>query len=90
VAALVVGSGGDVVRVWGDGLSEYTALYALRKVSTNDTIDLSSDFDPPLRAVILGTTLAGAAVVTTFNGNVLTLPGGNNDAAYLLVFGVHA
>jgi hypothetical protein len=51
---------------------------------------LSPDFNPPLRAVLLGTTLAGTATVITFAGNVLTMPGGNNDAAYLLVFGVHA
>jgi hypothetical protein len=90
MAVLSVGLNGNVVRVWGDGLAELTALYALRKVTAGDTIDLSPDFNPPLRAVLLGTTLVGTASVTSFSGNVLTMPGGNNDAAYLLVFGVHA
>jgi hypothetical protein len=86
----VLALGINVVRVWGDGQSEHTALYALRNVSAGDTIDLTDDFNPPLRAVLLGTTLAGTASVTNFSGNALTIPGGNHDAAYLLVFGVHA
>jgi hypothetical protein len=90
VAALVLGPGGNALRVWGDGQAEFTGLYALRKVSNGDTLDLSADFNPPLRAVLLGVTLNGVATVGTFAGNVLTMPGGTNDAAYLLVFGVHA
>jgi hypothetical protein len=80
----------NCVQVWSDGQAERTALYALRNVTAGDTLDLSNDFNPPLRAVLLGTTLVGTASVTSFAGNVLNMPGGNHDGAYLLVFGVHA
>jgi hypothetical protein len=90
VAVLALGTSGDVVRVWGDGQAEFTALYALRRVSAGDTVDLTPDFDPPLRGALVGVTVAGV-VQATLSGNVLTIPGGvTNDAAYLLVFGVHA
>ncbi len=80
----------NYVLQWQDGQSERSALYALRNVNTGDTVELADQFSVVKRAVILGTTLAGAAVVTTIAGSVVTIPGGSNDAAYLLVFGVAA
>jgi len=88
VAALVLGT--QVRQEWSDGEAERTVLYALRGVSTGDTVDLSPDFSPVKRAVLLGVTVAGA-VVASNAGNVITIPAGvSSDAAYLLVFGVHA
>lgn len=88
MATLVLGT--QVVREWENGEAERTALYALRNVSTADTIDLTVDFAAVKRAVLLGVTVAGA-VVASNTGNVVTIPAGvAADAAYLLVFGVHA
>jgi hypothetical protein len=54
-----------------------------------DTVDLSAWFNPPLRGALVGATVAGVASAA-IAGNNLTIPAGvANDAAYLLVFGVH-
>lgn len=71
-----------------DGRSARVALYALLNVSTGDTADLSALFFEVKRAVILGTTLQGTAVVTTIAGTVVTIPAGSNDAGVLLAYGV--
>jgi hypothetical protein len=87
VAALTLSV--QVVQQWSDGLSDFTALYVCRGVTAGDTIDLSPDFRSVKRAVLLGVTIAGA-VVAANTGNVVTIPTGPaNDAAYLLVYGVH-
>lgn len=79
------------VAVWHDGQSERTALYALRNVDAGDTADVAQLFSVVKRAVILGTTLAGAGVVSTIAGTVVTLPAGpTDDAGYLLVYGCAA
>lgn len=79
----------QVVQVWTDGLSDFTALYALRGITAGDTVDLTPDFRAIKRAVLLGVTVAGT-VTATNTGNVITIPAGpSNDAAYLLVYGVH-
>jgi len=88
MAALTLG--GQVIQVWSDGLSDFVALYVLRGVTAADTIDLSADYKSVKRAVLLGVTVAGATVATN-SGNVVTMPAGPaNDAAYLLVYGVHS
>lgn len=88
MAALVVGD--QVVQQWTDGLSDLVALYVLRGVTTGDTIDLTIHFKSVKRAVLLGVTVAGA-VAASNTGNVITIPSGVSlDAAYLLVYGVHA
>lgn len=74
--------------LYQDGRSARLALYALLDVDTGDTVDLSALFTQVKRGVILGTTLNGAAVVTTISGTIVTIPGGTDDAAALLVFGV--
>lgn len=71
-----------------DGRSGRVALYALLDVNSGDTVDLSALFTEIKRGVILGVTLAGSAVVTTITGTIVTIPGGANDAAVLLVYGV--
>jgi uncharacterized membrane protein len=71
-----------------DGRSARVALYALLNVSTGDTADLSALFSSVKRAVILGTTLQGAALVSTISGTTITIPAGTNDAGVLLAYGV--
>lgn len=71
-----------------DGRSSRVALYALLGVTTGDTVDLSAMFVSVQRAVILGTTLQGSALVTTIAGTTVTIPAGSNDAGVLLAYGV--
>jgi hypothetical protein len=74
--------------LYQDGRSARVALYALLDVSTGDTADLSAMFFEVKRAVILGTTLQGAALVSTISGTIVTIPAGTNDAGVLLAYGV--
>lgn len=74
--------------LFSDGRSARVALYALLNVSTGDTADLSAMFTSVKRAVILGTTLQGAALVSTISGTTVTIPSGSNDAGVLLAYGV--
>ena len=87
---MAVLTGTNVVKVYTDGVSDRVVLYALRKVTTGDTYDLSSDFLVPKQAVMLGTTVNGSAT-STIAGTVVTMPAGlSNDAAMLLAWGVSA
>ena len=80
----------DGVVLYSGGVAERVVLYALKGITAGDTVDLSRDFDPPRLAVMIGATVVGALVVTV-NGNSVAIPDGvNNDAAYLLVWGVHS
>jgi len=80
----------QVMFVWSSNGAAQTKLYEMLNVNTGDTIDLSPDFRAVKRAVMLGVTVAGA-IVAANTGNVITVPAGvANDAAYLLVYGVHA
>lgn len=81
----------NIARQFIDGLTDRTALYAMRKVTSGDTIDLSSDFSVVKQAVILGTTVAGSEAVSTISGTVVTIPAGlSNDAGWMLVWGASA
>lgn len=78
------------VLQWSNGEADRAALYALRNVNAADTADLSSHFSVVKRAVVLGTTVNGAAAATA-NGASITLPGSlNADAGYLLAWGCAA
>ena len=80
----------NCMRVWADGMSDRTALFALRKVTAGDTIDLATDFSVVKQAVMIGTTVNGSATASV-SGTVVTMPAGlSNDAAYLLVWGASA
>lgn len=77
-------------KLWSDGFSDRAVLYALRNVTTGDTADLSSDFSVVKRAIMLGTTVSGAATAAVSGINV-TMPAGlSADAAYLLAWGSSA
>jgi hypothetical protein len=75
------------VPEWQNGEADRVALFALRNVTAGDTADLGQWFLNLKRAVVLATTVAGAAAGTV-SGTVVTLPAGlSGDAGYLLAFG---
>jgi hypothetical protein len=81
----------NVVKVFADGDSDQVALYAMRNVTTGDTINVGpgglADFLGVKQAVVLGTTVAGIAN-PGIAGTALTIPAGMaGDAAYMLVWG---
>ncbi len=79
----------NVVKIWDEGQSDRTALYALRKVSAGDTIDLAADFATVTRGVVLGTTVS-VALATSQAGTVVTIPAGpSSDAGWMLAWGSH-
>jgi hypothetical protein len=87
MAALMVG---QYSKVWAEGSSDHSALYALKNVTSGDTADLSSEFSKVIRAVMLGTTVSGAASASVA-GVIVTLPTGlSGDAGWLLVWGCAA
>lgn len=74
---------------YSDGKADLVALFALRKVSTGDTVDIASlsSFQIVNRGVVLGVS-AFAEIAATFTGTVITMPSGlANDSGYLLVWG---
>ena len=78
------------VLEFSNGLAARTCLYALRLVTTGDTIDLGNEFKAVKQAVMCGTTVVGSAIATV-SGTVVTMPAGlTGDAAYLLAWGVSA
>lgn len=84
-------TGTQVVKVYSSGEADRVCLYALRKVTSADTIDLAADFSSPKQAFIMGATVVGTAAVITITGTVLTLPAGlAADAGWLLVWGASA
>lgn len=74
--------------VYESGSAERVVLYAIRNVTTNDTLDVGAEFSAPKQAIFLGTT-TGVKGLGTIAGTVVTIPAGTlaNDAGYLLVFG---
>jgi hypothetical protein len=80
-------TGNHYPQQWTNGQSDKTALYALRDVSTGDTVDLGGDFLAVKQAIMLGTTVNGSATASV-SGTVVTMPAGlSSDAAYLLAWG---
>lgn len=75
--------------VYTDGKADLVALFALRKVSAGDTVDVAtlSNFQLVNRGVVLGVS-AFAEIAATFTGTVVTMPSGlASDSGYLLVWG---
>jgi hypothetical protein len=75
-----------------EGNIDRFALVGLKNVTTGDTVDLGAGGAYPLfsgveRAVAIGLTVVGSAVVSN-TGNVLTVPAGiAGDAVVVLVYG---
>jgi len=75
--------------VYSAGSADLVALFALRKVTAGDTVDISvlSSFQIVNRGVVLGVS-AFVEIAATFTGTVVTMPSGlSNDSGYLLVWG---
>jgi hypothetical protein len=77
-----------VTNVWGYGQAERTVVYALRNVTTGDTVDVSSDFSAVKFAVWICATNPKKDVLTA-TGNVVTVATAAivNDSGYLMVYG---
>jgi hypothetical protein len=88
---MAVLTGSQVVKAFSSGEADRCCLYALRKVTSADTVDLSADFSSPKQAFIMGATVIGTAAFITITGTVLTIPAGlAADAGWLLVWGASA
>jgi hypothetical protein len=75
--------------LYTDGRADKVGLFALSKVNTGDTIDVSivSSFLLVQRGVVLGVS-DFVEIAATFTGTVVTMPSGlTNDSGYLLVWG---
>lgn len=84
-------TGRQVSRLFFDGSAAMLALYALRNVTTGDTVDLgpsgTADFLNVKQAAMIGSTVAGSAAASV-SGTVVTMPSGlSGDAIYLLAWG---
>jgi hypothetical protein len=76
-------------QVFSSGSADLVSLFALRKVTTGDTVDIAplSSFLMINRGVVLGVS-AFVEIAATFTGTVVTMPSGlSNDSGYLLVWG---
>jgi hypothetical protein len=77
----------QIVKVWADGPADRVVLYALRNCTAGDTADLVNEFTLLKRAVMLATTVSGAASCT-ISGTSVTVPTGlAGDAGYVLAWG---
>lgn len=77
----------QVLRCWSEGTADRIALYALRNCTAGDTADLAAEFTLLKRAVMLATTISGAASATVAGTNVTVPAGLAGDAGYVLVWG---
>jgi hypothetical protein len=79
----------NVKLVYEEGKADLLGLFALRKVTTGDTIDLASisDFMIVKAGVVLGVS-DFVEIAATFTGTVVTMPAGlTNSSGYLLALG---
>jgi hypothetical protein len=86
---MAVLTGANVIPVYQSGESDLIKLFALRKVTTGDTIDLAtiSNFQIVKAGVVLGVS-DFVEIAATFTGTVVTMPSGlTNSSGYLLALG---
>ena len=79
----------NVKPVYQTGVADLVALFAMRKVTTGDTIDIAtiSDFQIVKAGVVMGVS-DFVEIAATFAGTVVTMPAGlANSSAFLLVLG---
>jgi hypothetical protein len=80
----------NIVRMYTDGMADRLCVYAMRHVTTADTVDLAADFSAPKTAIVLGTTTV-MAFTAAISGTVLTIPAGlSADGGWLMVWGASA
>jgi len=83
-------TGTNIVKAYSDGTADRLCLYAMRKVTTGDTVDLAADFSSPKQAIVLGVTTQ-MAFTAAISGTVLTIPAGlAGDAGWMMVWGSSA
>jgi len=82
----------NVEKVYSDGKSETIALFSVKKVNTNDTLDMSPWLAFVKVAAILGGTRVGAPAVLNVaaDGVTVTFNPANivNDGVWLVCWGV--
>jgi hypothetical protein len=78
--------------VMGDSRTDMTGLFAVKRVNTADTLDVSQWFKSAKLAIVLWTTTAKADKLAAPAGNVVTFSttGLSDDAGWLLVWGARA
>jgi len=80
-------AGQNVTPVYQSGPADSVGLFALKNVTTGDTIDMSQWFQVIDRCVIMGVT-AFVEIAGSFSGTVVTMPTGlSHDAGYMLIWG---
>lgn len=84
-------TGTQVKRLFTDGEAALLAVYALRNVTTGDTVDLgpsgANTFLSVKQATFIGATTPGSAAATV-SGTSVTMPAGlSGDAIYLMAWG---
>jgi predicted RecA/RadA family phage recombinase len=78
----------QVDQRWIEGNCERFALFAVKNVTSGDTVDLGTYFRTIMQTFWMGATVSGVAA-GTFTGTVATAPAGlTNAGAFLLVQGV--
>lgn len=81
----------NVIPQYTMGGADLLGLYALRNVSTGDTIDLATLGTPTFQHISRGVVLGISdfvEIAADFSGTVVTMPGGlSHSSAYLLVWG---
>ena len=79
----------QVIPVYSAGQADLIGLFALRKVTAGDTIDIAnlSNFQIVKAGVVLGVS-DFVEIAATFTGTTVTMPSGlANSSGYLLVLG---
>ncbi len=80
----------QVFRIFTEGEADRVVLYALRKITTGDTVDLTNDFMVCKQAAVVASTVA-AATAAACSGVTVTMPAGlSSDAGYMIVWGASA
>jgi hypothetical protein len=81
----------NVIPQYTSGGADLLALYALRNVTTGDTIDVATLGSPGFQVINRGVVLGISdfvEIAATFTGTVVTMPSGlSHSSAYLLVWG---
>jgi hypothetical protein len=84
-------SGNQVALIASHGPADRMAVYALRNLTTNDTVDLATDFTAVKVALFMATTTSQKGICTVA-GTVVTIPTSSlaGDAGYLMAWGCAA
>lgn len=77
----------NVALVYSAGQADMVALFALKNVTTGDTVDTAQWFQVINRCVVMGISQF-VEIAANFTGTVITMPSGLlHDSGYLLLWG---